>query len=138
MLGFTLQRVPVLENFVAVVSPDFSENMGVAVYQLLADIISHIVEIERSVFTLDLRMEYYLEQQVAELLAKHFGAVLVDALTYLVGFLDEVGANALMGLDLIPGAAVFGSQYFDDMPEVVDTVSVLEVKVYHNTHQPFI
>ena len=138
MLGFTFQRVPVLEDFLAAVHLDLAENMRVTINQLLADIIAHIVEIERSVFTFDLRMEYYLEQQVAKLFAKHFGAVLVDALTYLVGFLDKIGANTLVSLNLVPGAAVFGSQNFDDLPEVVDIVFVLEVKVCHNIHQPFI
>ena len=129
MLGFTFQRVPVLEDFLAAVHLDLAENMRVTINQLLADIIAHIVEIERSVFTLDLRMEYYLEQQVAKLFAKHFGAVLVDALTYLVGFLDKIGANTLVSLNLVPGAAIFGSQNFDDFPEVVDIVFVLEVSL---------
>ena len=74
MLGFTFQRVPVLEDFLAAVYLDLAENMRVTINQLLADIIAHIVEIERSVFTLDLRMEYYLEQQVAKLFAALYSA----------------------------------------------------------------
>lgn len=80
---------------------------GVAVDEFLTDVVAHIVEIERTVFTLDLRMEHYLEKQVAKLLAKHFGAVLVDALAHFICFLYEVCADTFMGLYLVPGAAVF-------------------------------
>lgn len=52
-------------------------------------------------------MEHYLEKQVAKLLAKHFGAVLVDALAHFICFLYEVCADTFMGLYLVPGAAVF-------------------------------
>ena len=41
-------------------------------------------------FRFDTGVEYYLEQQVAQLFPEHFRVVLVDRLDDLIGLLDEV------------------------------------------------
>ena len=58
--------------------------------QLVADIRADILQGEVFLFRFDTGVEYYLEQQVAQLFPEHFRVVLVDRLDDLIGLLDEV------------------------------------------------
>lgn len=61
-----------------------------------------------------LGMEQHLEEEVAQLFRQTGGVRGVEDGQHLVGFLDEVGAQALVGLLPVPGAAVRRPQAGDD------------------------
>ncbi len=66
----------------------------------------HGVEIERAALAGHLRVHDDVQEQVAEFLAQVGVVVGVDGGEHLVGFLDERGAQAGVGLLAVPGAAV--------------------------------
>ena len=79
--------------------------MGVAEDELFADAVGHVVQVKAACVLLQGGVEDYLEQYVAQLLFQVGGALLVDGLGHLIGFLNEVPADALVGLGTVPCAA---------------------------------
>ena len=63
-------------------------------------------------------MKRDLEQDVAELLAQKRGVRLVNGLDHLVGLLNEVFADGLVGLFPIPRAAAGTSENLDDLEKI--------------------
>ena len=85
--------------------------------QLLGDAVGHCVEVEVALLAPDAGMEDHLEEQVAELLAQMRGVTLVDGFSYLVGFFQDEGPQALAGLLTVPGAAALIAQTVADVEQ---------------------
>ena len=105
--------------------------MGVAEDELLAYAVGHVVQVEAALLLLNGGVEHHLEQHVTQLLLEVLGGLLVDGLGHLVGLLQEVAADGLMGLLGIPLAAAGGPQHLYNVNEILDVVLVLERKIYH-------
>ena len=69
-------------------------------------------------------MEEHLKQEVAQFFFEHRRVVRLDGLHHLVGFLDEVGLEALMILLLVPGAAVRRSETGHDLHSALETAFI--------------
>ena len=73
-------------------------------------------------------VEYYLQEDVAQLIRQVIGLFLVDGSCGLVGLLQQKLAQALVGLFPIPGTAVFASQQCHDLQQIVEAEAVALIK----------
>ena len=101
------------------------------VHQLLAGHIRYGVHIESALVLRHAGMQNDLHQQVAQLLAKVLRAALVYRLADLVGLLQHVAPDALVGLLPVPGAALGGAQIVDKGYEVPEVIALFANKIYH-------
>ena len=79
--------------------------MGMAVDELPADPVCHAVQVEAPLLLLHTGVEDDLEQNVPQLFPQMLGAALIDGLHRLIGFLQKIAADRLVGLLRIPGAS---------------------------------
>ena len=93
------------------------EDVRVSSDELVGDGGAHVADVEAAVLALDLALKHNLEQQVAELLMMLVGAVAAAVgvergqdLEHLVRLLEEVGAQRLDGLLVVPGTAAGPAQ----------------------------
>ena len=93
--------------------------MGVAVDELAAHPVGHLIEIKVSRVLLNGGMEHHLEQHVAQLLFQMLHRALVNGLGHLVGLLQEVAADGLMGLLPVPLTAAGSAEDFDDPDQIL-------------------
>jgi hypothetical protein len=105
--------VPVFQHLRSGLGVRVAEHMRVARDEFLSEVLHHLLNIERARFAGDLTVHQHLQQQVAEFLAQFGGVGAVDGFQRLVGFLQQVGLEALVGLLAIPWAAVGGAQRGD-------------------------
>ena len=110
--------------------------MGVAEDELFADAVGHGVQIEATGLLLHKGVEHHLEQHVAQLLLQVLGAALVDGLHGLIGLLQEIAADGLVGLLRVPGAPAGRPQEADNLLQVLDAVRILILKIYHISRPP--
>ena len=110
--------------------------MRVAENQLFADAVGHAVQVKTSAFPLHLRMEGHLEQHVSQLLPEMLAAALVDGLHRLVGLLQKIAADGLVGLLRVPGASPRGSEDSYNFLQILDSVRILILKIYHISRPP--
>ena len=75
---------------------------------LLRDGADHVGEGEAAGLARDLRVEHDLEKQVAQLVAEVARGAALDRVGDFVGFFENVGHEAGVGLGEIPGASVSG------------------------------
>ncbi len=96
------------------------EHVRMTAYQLGDDVSRDVVDGPAAVRVLssDARMEDHLEQQVTELLAQVIAVAGLDRLDRLVGLLDQVGDQRLVGLLRVPGAAAGRAQPVHHRDEV--------------------
>ena len=87
--------------------------------ELGVDIARHVGQRKLAGVRRNLRMQYYLHEHVAELLAQMRGIIGLDAIERLVGFLDHVLADALMRLLAIPRAAIGLTQTPDSLHQML-------------------
>ena len=106
--------------------------MGVAEDQLFADAVGHVVQVEPAGVLLNGGVEEDLEQDVAQLLLQVVGIALVDGLGHLVGLLDEVAPDALVGLFPVPGAAPGMAQPGHQQAQVLYGIPLFAFKYSHN------
>ena len=78
--------------------------------ELFTDIVHHISEVEGVYLLFHPGMEHHLQQHIPQLLPKEDRILLVDSLYSLVGFLNKVAPDALMGLFPVPRAAIFAAE----------------------------
>jgi len=130
-LFLPLERLPVFQHLAGARDLAVAENVGVAEDQLLADVVGHIVQGEAAGLFLHAGVEDDLEQHVPKLFPQVLRVVLVDGLDRLVSLLQEIAADALMGLLGVPGAAAGRAQDADDILQVLDAVGVFVLKIYH-------
>ena len=79
--------------------------MGMAAYQLAVDPGQNVAQLELTGLPGYVGMESDLDQQVAQLFGQHAGVPKVDGLQYLVGLLQQVALQRLVGLLPVPRAA---------------------------------
>ena len=96
--------------------------MGMAADELLVDAANHVMHVEGASVGADLRVEGDLLEHVTELLGEMDVIVLVDGVGDFVGLLDEVLGDGVVGLHLVPGAAVLPSQPPHDAHERIELV----------------
>ena len=77
-------------------------------------------------------MEHHLEQDVAQFLLQVLRIFLIDGLHRLIGLLQHIPADALVGLLLVPGAPFWRTEQFHDMQQVLHSIGVHILKIYHN------
>ena len=87
--------------------------------ELGVDIACHVGKRKLAGVRRNLRMQHYLHEHVAELLAQMRHVVGLDAIERLVGFLDHVLANAAVRLFAIPRAAVGLTQAPDGLHQML-------------------
>jgi hypothetical protein len=86
----------------------FTENVGMAGDEFIHLALTDGVKIESPAFGSHLRMEDYLEEQVAQLFNHFMIVVSFDSIDEFIGFFDAIEANAFVVLFQVPGAAAFG------------------------------
>ena len=77
-------------------------------------------------------MEYDLHEQVSQLFAQVLGLAFVYRLADLVGLLQHVAPDALMGLLPVPGAALGRAQIIYERDEVAEVIALFAHKIYHS------
>ncbi len=82
--------------------------MGVAADQLVADAFGNCIEIKTLLFTSNPGMQHHLEQQIPQLFLEMPVVAMPDRIRHLMGFLQHVGHQRLVGLLQIPGTAPLG------------------------------
>ncbi len=87
--------------------------------ELGVDIARHVGQRKLAGVRRDLRMQHYLHEHVAQLLAQVRRIIGLDAVERLVGFLDHVLANALMRLFAVPRAAIGLTQAPDGLHQML-------------------
>ena len=81
-------------------------------------------------------MEHNLEQYVPQLLPEVLGVLLVDGLHSLIGLLQEIAPDGLVGLLGVPGAAAGGAQNAHNLHQVRHVIGILILKIYHISSPP--
>ena len=109
--------------------------MGVAEQQLLHHAVAHVVYGEAPRVGLDIRVEHHLHQHVAQLLPEKDGVVVVDGLGGLVGLLQQSAPDGLVGLRLVPRAAILRAEQTDDLQQILIAILRFPNKIYH-TYAP--
>ena len=100
------------------------EDVGVASDEFGADAFGDVAEVEAAVLFGDFGVEDDLEEEVAEFFAEFGGGAVGDGVEDFVGFLEQVGAEAGVGLGEVPGAAVVGvAEAVDDGAEAFGVVA---------------
>jgi len=110
--------------------------MRMPVDELFADARTDVPERERPLFFLHTRVQSHLEQHIAQLLLQVLGAALIDGLHGLIGLLQEIAADGLVGLLRVPGAPAGRPQEADNLLQVLDAVRILILKIYHISRPP--
>ena len=80
-----------------------TEHVGVAVDEFSANAVRHIVQVEAAGVVLDVGVEHHLEQNISQFLLQMFRGALVNGLRHLIGLLQKVAPDGLVGLLHIPG-----------------------------------
>ena len=113
----SFQFLPILEHILHTIHLPISKDMRVAADDLVVDAFDHLVDVEFAIFIGNLGMQGDLEQQVAELLAHMRRVIRIQGSQGFVGLFEQVGAQGLVVLFPIPGAAIGGTQVGNDLLE---------------------
>ena len=105
--------------------------MGMAVDELLADAVGHIVQVEPADVLLNGGVEDHLEENVSQFFLQVGQTSLVDGLGHLVSLLDEVPPDALVGLFHVPGTAAGMAENPGDLPQVLHVILLFILEIYH-------
>ena len=99
--------------------------MGMAVDELAANAVGYIVQVKAARILLDGAVEHHLEKDIAQLFLQMVQVAFVNRLRHLIGFLQEIPANGLVGLGLVPLAAARGPKDVDDFAQIVAVIGFL-------------
>ena len=108
------------------------KHMGVAVDQLFTDAVHHVVKAKGAGLPGHRGVEHHLEQDIAQLLLQIVHVHAVDGVGGLIGLLQHIGADGLMGLGPVPGAAPGSAEQLHDFQQVLHAVIFRHLKIYHN------
>lgn len=100
--------------------------------QLFTDAIHHIAKGEHALFLFNARVKDHLQQYVSQFFLQGGGILVVDGFQRLVGFLQEIGPDALMSLLPIPWTAIRRAQQLHNLQQVVHRIMILVRK--RNSH----
>ena len=87
--------------------------------ELGADVVGHFFHTEHVLLLLDAGVKYHLQQHVTQLLAEQDGVFGVNSLNDLVGLLNEIVTDGLMGLLHIPRATALGAKQLHDGHQIL-------------------
>ena len=107
LLFLGLDHLPIGEDLCTVLYADVTEHVRMTMYHLCRNVVNDLTHCKAIALRLDLCMENDLEQQISQLLLQKGGILVVDRLDHLVGFLDQLRADAVVILLTIPRASVF-------------------------------
>ena len=99
-----LQLLPAGRNGLAVGSLGFPENVRMTAFQLIADGVTHLVEVKQPLLLAHLGVEHHLEQQVPQFVTQIAVVLTFDSVQYLVGFFQRVRSDGGEGLFAVPWA----------------------------------
>ena len=99
--------------------------MRVAANHFIADTGDHVGEVECIGFACHVGMKKDLKEEVAQFLGQFLGGLGFDRIEDLIGFLDQVGAEARVCLLAIPRAATGGTESGLDSDQVREKLSNL-------------
>ncbi len=85
---------------------DLAKDVRVTTNQFGADMLEDVAKIKITLLARNLCVQVDLEQQVSKFLGQLFHVVLLQRFHHLVGFLDHVVSQRLMGLLAVPRAAI--------------------------------
>ena len=129
-LFLIFERIPAI--YTGVPGSRGCKDVGVAKDQLFAHFPADIREGAAALLFFQHRVEYHLHQHVPQLFPQHPGVVCVDGLQSLAGLFQEVFADGLVGLDLVPGAAILRvAQDADDLDQILRRIVLLFGPVDH-------
>jgi hypothetical protein len=97
-----------------------AEDVRVAADELVIDAADDIVEGEGGAFGGELGVEDDVEQEVAEFLLEEGIIGGVDGFEDFVSFFEELGADGLVGLLLVPGATAGAAEAGDGGAEIIE------------------
>ena len=103
--------------------------MRVPVDELLAGRVRNIVNIKMPGLALNIRVEQHLHEHIAQLFLQVRRITGVDGLTGLIRLLQEVSADALMCLHLIPRTAARRAQERDERHKVAQVIAFFAEKI---------
>ena len=103
--------------------------MRMPVDEFFAGSVRHIVNIKMPGLALNIRMEQHLHEYVAQLFLQVRRITGVDGLAGLIRLLQEVAADALVRLHLIPRAAIRRAQERDERHKVAQVIAFFAEKI---------
>ena len=108
-----------------------AEHMGMAEHQLLRHAVYHIVRSKVLLFLLHHGVEHDLKQHVPQLFLHTGEIVPVNGVQRLVGLLQKIPADGLMGLLTVPRTALGGTQQVHDDEKILPPIALFPLKIYH-------
>ncbi|MNN75495.1 hypothetical protein D3C81_1918020 [compost metagenome] len=80
--------------------------MRMAIDQLLVELLNNIISCKSAQFLFHLRMKHNLQQKIPKLFPHMIRIIIINRLKHLVGFLDQIFADRLMGLLPVPRTSI--------------------------------
>jgi len=99
-----LECLPILLHLVGRIGMNVAVNVRMAVYQFVAQGVSHIRIVERPGFLTQLGVEHHMQQQVAQLLLDPLHIVVGDGIGQFIRLLDRIAPQRVERLLAIPRA----------------------------------
>ena len=106
-----LNFLPVSQHCFRILRLHIGKNMRMTTNHLFCDGIHHIMEIERTFPFRQRCMKNHLQQHIAQFFLQMHHIITVNGLYHFIGFFQQILAQGLMSLLLIPGAAIFTQQH---------------------------
>ena len=124
LFGFFLflDLLPKRKAFLGGADFHITEYVRVSAHHFFGNALDHIVYRESAFFSCDLCVHDYLEEHIAEFLAKVHVIFVVDRVDDFAGLFDQAFFERLVGLLDIPRASAWSAQLRDDLDEIVKTV----------------
>ena len=104
----TFDVFPTMEHLVGIEGRlgggGIAEDMRMTAYQLVPQLLHHLVDGKGALFRADLAMKQHLQEHVPQLFLQFAKIAPIDGVQRFVGFLDQVGLQGFVRLLLIPWA----------------------------------
>ena len=115
---FQFDVLPVLFYLFGIVGLRVAEHVRMPEYQLVANAVRHVAQVERLLLGAHLRVEYHVQQQIAQLFADFVQVVVEDRVSQFVGLFDRVHPQRIERLLPVPRA--FFPQFVHDVEQAAD------------------
>src|SRR6476619_6437577 len=122
---FALDCFPLFQHGAGVACFARAEDMRVPPDQFVRHMLNHLLDAEPAGFARDLRVHYYEQQKIAELLAKMRVVLSARGLSRFVYLLYERRQQRLVGLLAIPGATIGSAKFRDNVAELREVLGDL-------------
>ena len=130
-LFLLLLRFPAFQRLRTVGGLGGAEHMGMAEHQLLRHAVYHVVRSEVLLFLLHHGVEHDLKQHVPQLFLHTGEIVPVNGVQRLVGLLQKIPADGLMGLLPVPRTAAGRPEQVHDGEKILPPIAFFPLKIYH-------